>query len=64
MQSFLKEVPFPASRLVTDPERLSYKHLGLVQAKDFKELKGNGEGPKAKETTSSLLGGFGWSLWK
>lgn len=62
LESFSKELKFPLDHLLTDPMRGIYSKLGMLRAKNTSELKGDGKA--SEETTSSLMGGLGWSLWK
>lgn len=57
-----KEVVFPIEHIVTDPTRIAYKYLDFIEAKSYKEVRG--EGKVAKETTTSRIGGLCWSTWK
>ncbi|KAL4496483.1 hypothetical protein ABPG72_014713 [Tetrahymena utriculariae] len=59
---FSKDTNFPINRLFVDPDRFSYNKLGMIRANGFSELKGDGK--KSQETSSSLVGGMSWSLWK
>ncbi|KAL4463162.1 hypothetical protein ABPG74_007163 [Tetrahymena malaccensis] len=59
---FSKDTNFPINRLFVDPDRFTYNKLGMIRANGFSELKGDGK--KSQETSSSLVGGMSWSLWK
>ena len=62
IKSFASETNIDQSILFADPSLGLYNGLGLIKAKNMKEIAGKGE--KSKETVSSFLKGMTWSIYK
>lgn len=60
--SFAKDTGFNQQDIYTDPKKEIYNALGLIEAKNFSEIKGKGE--KSKESVSGVVKGFAWSIYK
>jgi len=62
ISSFAYETSYDINGIYVDPTRSLYKALGLIEAQNFKELRGKGE--KSKESVSGFFKGMAWSIYK